>query len=142
MINDKTLPQIPQHRLPKYQISTYYFLFPVLSSLHLPSSPFKMAQLSTSPVASHDIKANIAYFPPSPITIPPSTWKPRHLGHTDAYTRKMTIHDIRGQEENFSLDRNGFEFVTLPEKERRTDDDEVIVREYYPEVEALARKMY
>jgi hypothetical protein len=92
-------------------------------------------------VQSHDVKADIHYFPATPDTITTSAWKPRHLGSSDGHTRNMKIHNVRGLEDNFDLDHNGFQFVTLPEKERKTDDDQIIVREYYPELEGLAKTM-
>ena len=94
-----------------------------------------------SEIESHDVEAEINYFPSSPDTIPTSIWKPRYVGVPDSYTRKMKIHNIRGKEESFNLDRNGFQFVTLPEKERKTDDDETIVQDYYPELEELSKRM-
>lgn len=92
-------------------------------------------------VLSHNVKADINYFPATPNTITTSAWKPRHLGSSDAHTRNMNIHNVRGLEDNFNLDHNGFQFVTLPEKERKTDDDGTIVREYYTELEGLAKTM-
>lgn len=90
-------------------------------------------------VESHDVKADINYFPATPVIITTSAWKPRQLGCSDAHTRTMNIRNVRGLEDRFDLDHNGFQFVTLPEKERKTDDDETIVREYYPELEGLAK---
>src|SRR4051812_16289967 len=88
-----------------------------------------------------DVLADINYFPATGKAIKTSSWKRRYLGVGDKYTRTMTIHNIRGIEWKFDLDRNGFRFVKLPEKHRNTDNDEAIKEEYYPELEKLVKEM-
>lgn len=88
-----------------------------------------------------DVSADINYFRASGEVIEPSSWKPRYLGVGDEYTKKMTIHNIRGIEQNFDLENNGFQFVKLSEKQRNTDDENVILEEYYPELEQLVKGM-
>lgn len=46
----------------------------------------------------------------------------------------MTFHNARGKEDAFKLDTNGFEIVTLPERERDISTDEKIKEEFMPEV--------
>ena len=88
-----------------------------------------------------DVIADINYFPATGKTIETTSWKRRYLGVGDESTRAMTIHAVRGLEQEFELDRNGFQFVKLPDKVRNTDDDKVIEREYHAELEELAKKM-
>src|SRR5690606_23240922 len=49
-----------------------------------------------------------------------------------------TIHDIRGQESHFDLDRNGFQVVPHV-LETTVFDEETITREYLPAVELLLK---
>src|SRR4051812_29891307 len=96
---------------------------------------------TTASSSPHDIVANINFFPSTGRPIETKEWKARYLGIGDDYTRAMTIHDVRGQEQKFNLDQNGFQFISLPEKGRDTREDEMIMKEYYPELEEIARKM-
>ncbi|KAL1610085.1 hypothetical protein SLS60_001750 [Paraconiothyrium brasiliense] len=50
----------------------------------------------------------------------------------------VTLGDLRGQEQKFSLDNNAFETVqNVPSEEYEFQDDEQIKKVYYPEVEKL-----
>lgn len=91
--------------------------------------------------ASYDVLADINYFPATGEVITTQEWKPRYLGVSDDFTRKMTIRDARGVEEQFDLDRNGFKFVKLPSKHRNTDDDETIKEQWYPEVAQVIKEL-
>ncbi|KAI0764325.1 hypothetical protein BD413DRAFT_482736 [Trametes elegans] len=51
----------------------------------------------------------------------------------------VVVHNARGREAEFGLDKNGFQFVTWPSKEKAFDDEERIQKEYYPEVEELLK---
>lgn len=55
----------------------------------------------------------------------------------------MLIRDVRKADKTFDLDVNGFTFVTLPRKERvgRNSSEEDVKREYYPELEEVAKKL-
>ncbi|KAL2292498.1 hypothetical protein FJTKL_09462 [Diaporthe vaccinii] len=91
--------------------------------------------------AAYDVLADINYFPANGKVITTEEWKPRYLGVSDDFTRKMTICDIRGMEDQFGLDRNGFKFVKLPSKHRSTEDDETIKTQWYPEVAEVIEKL-
>lgn len=52
----------------------------------------------------------------------------------------MTFHNARGKEDSFKLDRNGFEIVTLEEKERDVTTDDKIKAEFLPEVMDVIKK--
>lgn len=54
----------------------------------------------------------------------------------------MTFHNARGKEDSFKLDRNGFEIVTLPEKERDVTTDDKIKEDFMPEVMDVIKKRY
>ena len=50
------------------------------------------------------------------------------------------IHDTRGRESEYTLDKNGFQFVKHESKEKDFTDNERIEKEYYKEVEELLKK--
>ena len=91
--------------------------------------------------AAYDVLADINYFPATGKVIATEEWKPRWLGVSDEFTRKMTVRDIRGMEDKFSLDENGFKFVQLPSKHRSTEDDETIKTQWYPEVSEVIKDL-
>lgn len=91
--------------------------------------------------AAYDVLADINYFPATGKVISAEEWKPRYLGVSNEFTRKMAIRDIRGMEDRFSLDENGFKFFKLPGKHRSTDDDETIKTEWYPEVSEVIKDL-
>lgn len=69
---------------------------------------------------------------------PPEGQPQRNYGDTD---HPVTIHDIRGQESNFSIDTNAFSTLTTsPSAEKSFTDDASIKEKYYPEVESLLLK--
>ena len=93
---------------------------------------------------STDVIADINYFPALGTPIPKSEWKPRYLDSHDTYTRPMLIHDVRTSGKNFDLDVHGFQFVQLPEEKDRVsrdDDEDTVKRQYYPELEDIAKNM-
>ncbi|KAI0764329.1 hypothetical protein BD413DRAFT_482792 [Trametes elegans] len=65
--------------------------------------------------------------------------KPRTNVTSDPHP--AVVHDARGREAEFSLDKNGFQFVTWPSREKTFDDEERIQKEYYPEVEEILKKV-
>jgi hypothetical protein len=66
---------------------------------------------------------------------PPGT--PRWNGEDDL--REVSIEDARGRENEFTLDRNGFQLVKAPTTMRDFYDPDEIKRAYYPEVEQLLK---
>lgn len=54
-------------------------------------------------------------------------------------THPVTIHDVRGQEADYTLDGDGFEFVRRGAQEKDFLDDEKVRAGYYPEVEQLLK---
>ena len=55
-------------------------------------------------------------------------------------TRNLLVHDIRGEEQNYTLDQNGFQIYRNVSREKDFLDDEKIKAEYYPEVEQLLKE--
>ena len=52
------------------------------------------------------------------------------------------MHDVRGREDAFTLDGQGFQFVHWPSAEKEFVDEEAIRTRYYAEVEALLLGKY
>jgi hypothetical protein len=53
--------------------------------------------------------------------------------------KSVTVHDITGDEDKYTLDSHGFQFVKHESKEKDFLDDKKIKAEYYPEVEQLLK---
>jgi len=88
-----------------------------------------------------DVVAYINYFAADGTTRQPGIFKKPTYGTSTDSARSMMIHDIRPVVDNFKLDVNGFQFVKLPARERRVDDDEVIQQEDYPEIEEIVKDL-
>lgn len=54
----------------------------------------------------------------------------------------VNIHDARGKESDFTLDKNGFEFHSHTSKAEISDDKEAVSATYYPELEALLKERW
>ncbi|PPJ53265.1 hypothetical protein CBER1_11810 [Cercospora berteroae] len=86
-----------------------------------------------------DVRAHINYFPSNigkeidATACPP----PATAGSVLASGRKMTVTDIAGREDMFELDRNGFQFIKLPSKDRDMSTDAIIEQDFYAEIEAI-----
>lgn len=55
--------------------------------------------------------------------------------------QQVIVTDVRGREEEFSLDKNGFQFMHWPSAEKEFDDKERIQKQYYPEVEESLKQI-
>ena len=56
--------------------------------------------------------------------------------------RPVTIDDIRGHEEDFTLDKQGFQLYRQQIKTQVFTSDQEIKASYYPEVEALLKTVF
>ncbi|KAL8724790.1 MAG: hypothetical protein Q9181_006671 [Wetmoreana brouardii] len=69
---------------------------------------------------------------------------PAYIGKPETYERpteprKMIVHDVRGEEDRYTLDGTGFQVWRHVSKEKEFVDEEQIKREYYPEVETILK---
>ncbi len=71
--------------------------------------------------------------------VEPVEGKPRTNVGSDP--QPAVVHDARGREAEFSLDKNGFQFVRWPSVEKDFTDDNVIKEKYYPEVERILKEV-
>ncbi|KAI0632412.1 hypothetical protein C8Q77DRAFT_1218795 [Trametes polyzona] len=96
-------------------------------------------------LAPHDVPTTLNYYAPvgdeAPfqyVTDPPEGRPQTNIG-TDP--QPVLVHDARGRESEFSLDKNGFQYVNWPSVESEFDDEERIKEKYYPEVEEILKKV-
>ncbi|TBU23189.1 hypothetical protein BD311DRAFT_868949 [Dichomitus squalens] len=96
-------------------------------------------------LAPHDVPTSLNYYTPigteepyQYVQAPPEGKAPHNLG---SEPHEVTVRDARGREDEFSLDKNGFQFVKYPSVEKEFDDEERIKAVYYPEVEKLLKEV-
>jgi hypothetical protein len=62
-------------------------------------------------------------------------------GLHDCDIRRMTFHDIRNAENEYTLDKNGFQILELPRTPDYLVDEEQIRSRVYPEVTQKLREL-
>ncbi|KAH8598286.1 hypothetical protein B0O99DRAFT_616347 [Bisporella sp. PMI_857] len=102
------------------------------------------AKVDSSYIPRGDIDATLNYFTPPEdgavpfnyVETPPEGQPQRNFGSFDV---QVLVHDIRGKESEYNLDRDAFAIVSnVPESaEKDFVDDDSIKEKYYPEVERL-----
>ncbi|OAL36854.1 hypothetical protein AYO20_03910 [Fonsecaea nubica] len=102
------------------------------------------AQLKSTSVPQqekHHVHTQLNYHKDSEDGSPPP---PTYVGKPETYERPIqpvdvTVHDIRGEESNYTLDKSGFEIYRHTSVEKDFLDDDQIKAQYYPEVEQLLK---
>ena len=92
----------------------------------------------------HDVYADFYYYlDPGDGTLPEplNVTKPSSYLEKPKDIRTMLVHDLRGQEDHFSLDKNGFQIHRHISKEKDFLETEPIEKRYLPEVEQLVKDM-
>ncbi|KAI9833051.1 MAG: hypothetical protein M1819_003884 [Sarea resinae] len=91
----------------------------------------------------HDVSAVFNYYrDPGDGTLP----SPNYAGQLSSFTdkpiepRTLPVHDIRGSEHAYTLDRTGFQVVGHESREKDFVDDDEIKEIYYPEVEQILKE--
>ena len=112
---------------------------PHLLSSH--SAHTQATQATPPTYQPHDILANFNYYKDPGDG---STPQPSYVGKPETYERPsetlaLNVHDIRGEEDKYSLDKNGFEILRHVSEEKAFEDEEEIKRVYYPEVEGILK---
>lgn len=79
------------------------------------------------------------YYKPNADGSPPHTtyYDRPETYHREVEPHTVTIHDVSGDEDKYTLDGNGFQFVERPATEIEFRDDAQIRASYYPETEQL-----
>lgn len=106
------------------------------------SSPLTSTKQQTSTLQPRDVTSTLNFFKDNEDGSPPA---PNYVGRIDTYdrpvdSRTVTVHDIRGSEEDYTLDGTGFQVVNHVSKEKDFLDDEQIKAIYYPEIDELVKK--
>ncbi|KAH9910967.1 uncharacterized protein BXZ73DRAFT_108331 [Epithele typhae] len=99
---------------------------------------------ATAVLSSRDVPTTLNYYTPTAAGKPyhyveePPAGKPKTNVGQEPHS--VLIHNARGREDEFGLDKSGFQFVKWPSVEREFDDEERIKSVYYPEVEELLKR--
>ncbi|KAF4626690.1 hypothetical protein G7Y89_g11468 [Cudoniella acicularis] len=97
---------------------------------------------TTKTITPRDITTTLNYFLPNADGSPPA---PTYINRPETYERPIephtvTVHDVRGQEDKFTLDTTGFQVVKHESAEKEFRDEERIKSVYYKEVEEILKK--
>ena len=98
-------------------------------------------RLKDGHVVPHDVVAEFNYYKdPCDGSLP----TPSVVGRPETYeklevTKTHVVHDIRGEEDQYSLDKTGFQIYKHVSRETAFEDDEEIKRMYYPEIEEILK---
>ena len=116
---------------------------PSATAPHLLRNDYKNETSQTIPKGheARDVVAEFNYYKDPGDGSPPA---PSYVGKPETYerpaeTRTMVVHDIRGEEDKYTLDTTGFEIYKHVSQETAFEDDEEIKKVYYPEVEELLK---
>ena len=115
----------------------------LLSSLHKNEPQVTSEDSAPAQPASHDVVGDFHYYkdpgdgsePEPNIVSQPQTFTERPVE-----TRSKLVHDIRGEESQYSLDKTGFEIYKHASQEKDFLDEEQIKTKYYAETEDLLKK--
>ena len=97
---------------------------------------------ATSTSKPQDVDTVLHYHKPNADGSPPH---PTYVDRPETYDRPFEVHpvtvrDVRGKENEYTLDKNGFQFYKHTSEEKDFKDDEEIKALYYPETENLLKK--
>ncbi|KAL2048025.1 hypothetical protein ABVK25_011121 [Lepraria finkii] len=118
---------------------------PSTTTPHLLSNDFKAQanQTALKGRGAHNVVADFnSYKDPGDGSLP----APSYVGKPETYerpaeTRAMVVHDIRGEEDKYTLDKTGFQIYRHVSKETAFEDEAEIKRNYYPEVEDILKSV-
>jgi hypothetical protein len=108
-----------------------------------PDNHMQIASLAT-PSQPHHVATTLNYYrDPGDGSEP----HPSYVGKPETYQRPsetldVTVHDIRAHEDQYSLDKNGFQVYCHVSVEKDFVDEEQIKARYYPETEQLLKDAY
>ena len=92
----------------------------------------------------HDVPTQLNYYKDPGDGSEPA---PTYVGKPETYERPfepldVVVQDIRGREDQFTLDKNGFQIYRHESQEKDFTDDDQIKAVYYPETEQLLKDAY
>jgi hypothetical protein len=104
-------------------------------------NPVQVASFQQTRPEKHNVQTILNYHKDNEDGSPP---RPSYVGQPETYDRPVsphtvTIHDVTGQESEYTLDKNGFQFHRHTASEKEFLDDEEIKKGYYAETEQLLK---
>lgn len=114
---------------------------PSATAPHLLPNPEHQTEASRVIPKGRDVTTSFNYYKDPGDGSPP---EPSYIGRPETYerpaeTQTHVVHDIRGQEDKYTLDTKGFQIYRHVSQETAFADDEQIKRQYYPEIEDILK---
>ena len=111
---------------------------------HNLASPSNVTEYSKPQITQdkrRDVLTNFNYYKDPGDGSSPS---PSYVGKPETYeqpteAKPKVVHDIRGEEDRYSLDSTGFQVFKHASTEKDFKDDEQIKEKYYPEIEQILK---
>lgn len=105
--------------------------------------PYKLSEQSNTNPEKHDVQTILNFFKPNEDGSPPA---PTYVGRPETYERPVnpnpvTIKDVSGDEDKYTLDSHGFQFHRHTSVEKDFVDEAQIKDQYYKEVDALLKEV-
>lgn len=93
---------------------------------------------------SHDVDTSLNFFKDNEDGSPPHA---TYVGKPETFqrprdTHKVVIHDVSGEEDKYTLDEQGFQFLKHVSSEKDFVDDDKVKNGYYKEVDQLLKDVY
>lgn len=136
---------IPTQKLTFFSPPPPFFLvlgynFNNMASLTAVETP-QVLSLQPDSAQGRDVQTQLNFFKDNEDGSPPA---PTYVDKPESYerpsdTRDVTIHDVRGREDEFSIYKQGFQIYSHVSQEKDFLDDEKIKEVYYPETEQLLK---
>lgn len=111
---------------------------------HSLASPSNLTEYSKPQITQkkgRDVLTNFNYYKdPGDGSLP----SPSYVGKPETYeqpteSKQKLVHDIRGEEDKYSLDSTGFQVLQHASSEKDFQDDAQIKETYYPEIEQILK---
>ena len=104
----------------------------------------EVATFASKSKEDHDVSTTLNYYKDPGDGSEPA---PTYVGKPETYERPfepldVVVEDIRGREDQFTLDKRGFQIYRHESKEKDFIDDNQIKSVYYPETEQLLKDAY
>ena len=116
---------------------------PAATAPHLLSNGYEVQASQTAPKGreARDVVADFNYYKDPGDGSPRA---PSYVGKPETFerpaeTRAMVVHDIRGEENKYTLDTTGFQIYRHVSQETAFEDEEQIKGRYYPEIEDILK---
>jgi hypothetical protein len=122
-------------------MATAAVINPSSTPTHTPQTTQSSTATKTGP---QDVNTMLHYYKPNEDGSPPH---PTYVDRPETYGRPFAVHpvtvrDVRGRENEYTLDGSGFQIHRQSANEKEFVDDEKIKSGYYAETEQLLKDVY